>query len=72
MLAQSVNRVTLDTSSSPTKSERDSANTKPYKHTQTLALRKARGIVQFWEGWGEARGDGDFERVVGMADFCVW
>ena len=32
-------------SSSPTKSEGDSANTKLYKHTQTLALRKARGIV---------------------------
>ena len=32
-------------SSSPTKSEWDSANTKPYKHTQTLTLRKARGIV---------------------------
>ena len=27
---------------SPTKSERDSTNTKPYKHTQTLTLRKAR------------------------------
>ena len=51
MLAQSVNHVTLDTSSSPTKSERDSANTKPYKHTQTLALRKAKGIVRFWKGW---------------------
>ncbi len=33
-------------SSSPTKSERDSANTKPYKHTQTLTLRKAGGIVR--------------------------
>ena len=33
-------------SSSPTKSERDSANTKPYKHTQTLALRKV--------GWDSA------------------
>ena len=32
-------------SSSPTKSGRDSADTKPYKHTQTLTLRKARGIV---------------------------
>ena len=38
-------------SSSPTKSEGYSANTKPYKHTQTLTLRKARGIVRFWEGW---------------------
>ena len=28
----------------PTKSERDSSNAKPYKHTQTLALRKASGI----------------------------
>ena len=46
MLAQSVNHVTLDTSSSPTKSERDSANTKLYKHTQTLTLRKAGGIVR--------------------------
>ena len=24
---------------------------KPTKHTQTLILRKARGIVRFWEGW---------------------
>ena len=24
---------------------------KPTKHTQTLTLRKARGIVRFWEGW---------------------
>ena len=24
---------------------------KPYKHTQTLTLRKARGTVRFWEGW---------------------
>ena len=24
---------------------------KPYKHTQTLTLRKARGIVRFWKGW---------------------
>ena len=31
---------------SPTKSERDSTNTKPYKHTQTLTLRKAGGIVR--------------------------
>ena len=38
-------------SSSPTKSERDSANVKAYKHTQTLALRKARGIVRVWKGW---------------------
>ena len=60
MLAQSVNHVTLDTSPSPTKSERDSANTKPYKHTQTLALRKAKGIVRFWNGWcgGAVRGRG--------------
>ena len=34
---------------SPTKSESDSANVKPYKHTQTLALRKAGGIVRFFE-----------------------
>ena len=33
-------------SSSPTKSESDSANTKPYNHTQALALRKARVIVR--------------------------
>ena len=27
---------------------------KPYKHTQTLTLRKARGIVRFWRVmWGE-------------------
>ena len=30
---------------------RDSADTKPYKHTQTLALRKVGGIVRFWKGW---------------------
>ena len=36
-------------SSSPTKSEGDSANTKLYKRTQALALRKARGIVRFWK-----------------------
>ena len=24
---------------------------KPTKHTQTLTLRKARGIVRFWKGW---------------------
>ena len=24
---------------------------KPYKHTQALALRKAREIVRFWKGW---------------------
>ena len=24
---------------------------KPYKHTQTLTLRKAGGIVRFWEEW---------------------
>ena len=24
---------------------------KPTKHTQTLTLRKARGIVRFWEEW---------------------
>ena len=35
---------------SPTKSEGDSANTKLYKHTQTLALRKVGGIVR-GEGW---------------------
>jgi hypothetical protein len=38
-------------SSSPTKSESDSANTKPYNHTQALALRKTRVIVRFWKGW---------------------
>ena len=30
----------------PTKSEWDSSNAKPYKHTQTLALQKASGIVR--------------------------
>ena len=35
---------------SPTKSGWDSSNAKPYKHTQTLALRKERGIVRFWKG----------------------
>ena len=38
---------------SPTKRERDSAKAKPYKHTQTLVLRKVGGIVRFWMGWGE-------------------
>ena len=57
---------------SPTKRENDSANVKPYKHTQTLALRKVRGIVRMrnrrsvhkasvvgrvWGWW--AGGDGD-------------
>ena len=28
---------------------------KPTKHTQTLTLRKARGIVRFWKGWCRAR-----------------
>ena len=42
---------------------------KPYKHTQTLALRKASGIVRFWMGWCGARGGGDFAMVVGMAVF---
>ena len=28
---------------------------KPTKRTQTLTLRKARGIVRFWEGWCGAR-----------------
>lgn len=36
---------------SPTKSECDSSNAKPYKHTQTLALRKVGGIVRVREGW---------------------
>ena len=39
MLAQSVNHVTLDTSSSPTKSEWDSANAKPYKHTDDCSTK---------------------------------
>ena len=38
-------------SSSPTKSEGDSANTKLYKHTQTLALRKVGGIVRMQNKW---------------------
>mgnify|MGYP007067556354 CR=1 FL=1 len=29
---------------------------KPTKHTQTLTLRKARGIVRVWKGWCGARG----------------
>ena len=28
---------------------------KPTKHTQTLILRKARGIVRIWKGWCGAR-----------------
>ena len=28
---------------------------KPTKHTQTLTLRKARGIVRFWKGWCKRR-----------------
>ena len=38
---------------------------KPTKHTQTLALRKARVIVRFWEGWFGRKGAGAFERAVG-------
>ena len=32
---------------------------KPTKHTQTLTLRKARGIVRFWKGWCGARDSAD-------------
>ena len=38
-------------SSSPTKSERYSADVKAFKCIQMLALRKAGGIVRFWKGW---------------------
>ena len=41
------------------KDQCDSAIPKSYKHTQTLALRKARGIVRFWEGWCGVRGGRD-------------
>lgn len=51
MLAQSVNHVTLDKAHSPTKSGWDSADVKAYKCIQMIALRKASGIVRFWEGW---------------------
>ena len=34
-------------------------------------LRKASGIVRFWEGWFGRKGGGAFERVVGMARFDV-
>ena len=34
---------------------RDSADTKPYKHTQTLALRKVGGIVRFCNGCGDEK-----------------
>ena len=37
--------------------------------TQTIAVRKASGIVRFWEGWFGRKGGGAFERVVGMARF---
>ena len=43
---------------SPTNSEWDSLKAKPYKHTQTLTLRKVSGIVRFWRGWCEARDGG--------------
>ena len=39
MLAQSVNRVTLDKARSPTKSEWDSANAKLYKHTDDCSMK---------------------------------
>lgn len=39
MLAQSVNHVTLDKARSPTKSEWDSANAKPYKHTDDCSTK---------------------------------
>ena len=38
-------------SSSPTKSERDSADVKAYQRIQMIALRKAGGIVRVREGW---------------------
>ena len=40
---------------SPTNSEWDSSKAKPYKHTQTISVRKVSGIVRFWRGWCEAR-----------------
>ena len=36
---------------SPTKSGWDSADVKAYKCIKMIALRKASGIVRFWEGW---------------------
>ena len=41
------------------KSEWDSANAKPYKHTQTIAVRKARVIVRFDKGWCGVKDDGE-------------
>ncbi len=52
MLAQSVNHVTLDTSSSPTKSEWDSADAKPTERSfKGKGVGGFRGIVRFWNGW---------------------
>ena len=61
---------------SPTKSEWDSANAQPYKHTDDCSMKSEwdsafRGIVRFWEGWFGRKGGGAFERVVGMARFDV-
>ena len=58
----------------PTKSNGDSANAKPYKHTDDCSTKSEwdsafRGIVRFWEGWFGRKGGGAFERVVGMARF---
>ena len=39
MLAQSVNHVTLDKARSPTKSEGDRANAKPYKYTNDCSTK---------------------------------
>ena len=62
-------------SSSPTKSERYSANTKPYKHTQTLALRKARVIVRCWKVMrGEGVCDNNIKRsqLVAVTAYLIY
>ncbi len=62
-------------SSSPTKSESDSANTKPYNHTQALALRKTRVIVRFWEVMrGEGLCDNNIKRsqLVAVTAYLIY
>ena len=55
----------------PTKSGWGSSNAKTYKHTQTLALRKASGIVRFWKGWCGARGLSSFCNGCGARDVVL-
>ena len=54
---------------SPTKSGWDSADVKAYKCIQMIALRKASGIVRFWEGWFGMKNGGTIPPVVARIFF---